>query len=268
MYIEVAAHKGNIAKYPENTMSAYRSAYEVEADMIELDLHMTKDGEIVLIHDNDLARTADVAGRIRDLNLDEVLRADVGVKRGLEFAGTRVPTLREFCEFVASKDDTMQFNFEFKDYLRGGEEFAKRCADKIIATVDDYGLWERSFVNSFDGGLLSYIEEKYDGRFRLHGFYPYSVLGEKKPNKLYCACLWRCKNPDGTPVFEGVVNPKEDFDALIEAGIRPWVGASIKTIEDMARAAELGAELITSNEPEFMIAELKKIGLRTKETRK
>ena len=262
MYIEVAAHRGNILDYPENTMPAYKSAYEIGADMIELDLHMTKDGEIVLIHDGDLARTADVEGKIRELTLEEILRADVGIKRGEQFEGTRVPTLRQFCEFVASESDKMQFNFEFKDYFRDGEEWAKACADKIIETVDSYGLWERSFVNSFDGKLLQYVEEKYDGRFRLHGFYPYSILGDIRPEKLYCACLCKYQNSDGTPAFEGLVNPKKDFDALLAHGVRPWVGASIRTIEDMKRAVELGAELITSNEPAFMIAELEKAGLR------
>lgn len=265
MYIEVAAHRGNVAGYPENTMPAYKSAYELGADMIELDLHMTKDGEIVLIHDGELARTADVSGKISELTLDEVLRADVGIKSGEEFKGTRIPTLRQFCEFAASESSAMQFNFEFKDYFRDGEERAIACADKIIEIVDSYGLWERSFVNSFDGRLLKYVEKKYDGRFRLHGFYPYDILGDTRPDKLYCACLWRYKNPDGTPAFEGLVNPKKDFDALIAQGVRPWVGAFIRTIEDMKLAASFGAELITSNEPAFMIAELKKAGLREKQ---
>lgn len=265
MYIEVAAHRGNVAGYPENTMPAYKSAYELGADMIELDLHMTKDGEIVLIHDGELARTADVSGKISELTLDEVLRADVGIKSDEEFKGTRIPTLRQFCEFAASESSAMQFNFEFKDYFRDGEERAIACADKIIEIVDSYGLWERSFVNSFDGRLLKYVEKKYDGRFRLHGFYPYDILGDTRPDKLYCACLWRYKNPDGTPAFEGLVNPKKDFDALIAQGVRPWVGAFIRTIEDMKLAASFGAELITSNEPAFMIAELKKAGLREKQ---
>ena len=265
MYIEVAAHRGNVAECPENTMVAYESAYEIGADMIELDLHMTKDGEIVLIHDEDLTRTTDVAGRIRDLTLEEIRRADAGVKRGECFRGTRVPTLREFCEFVAVKDDVMQFNFEFKDYFASGEEWAKRSADAAVAMIDAYGLWERGFVNSFDGALLRYVEEKYDGRFRLHGFYPYSILGEVRPKKLYCACLWKYSKPDGTPAFEGVVNPKADFDTLIADGVRPWVGASIRTIEDMQLAASYGAELITSNEPAFMLSELARVGLRVKE---
>ena len=264
MFIEVAAHRGNVVGYPENTIAAYRSAYEIGADMIELDLHMTKDGEIVLIHDADLSRTADVSGKIHELTLDEILRADVGIKKGEEFKGTRVPTLRQFCEFAAAENNTMQFNFEFKDNFGYGEQWAKTCADKIIEMVDNYGLWDRSFVNSFDGKILKYVEEKYDGRFRLHGFYPYGIMGRTRPNKLYCACLWKYKNADGTEGFEGVVNPKTDFDALIAQKVRPWVGASIRSIEDMKLAASYGAELITSNEPEFMIAELEKAGLRKK----
>ena len=117
MYIEVAAHRGNVCDYPENTMPAYRSAYEIGADMIELDLQMTKDGEIVLIHDPDLERTSDVSGKIRELNYDEILRADVGIKRGEAFKGIRVPTLRQFCELAVQENPTMQFNFEFKDYF-------------------------------------------------------------------------------------------------------------------------------------------------------
>ena len=61
------------------------------------------------------------------------------------------------------------------------------------------------------------------------------------------------------------VNSKKDFDASIAQGVRPWVGASVRTIEDMKLAASLGAKLITSNEPAFMIAELEKAGLRVKE---
>ena len=88
MYIEVAAHRGNVAECPENTMPAYKSAYKIGADMIELDLHMTKDGEIVLIHDNDLARTADVSGKIRDLTYDEIMRA---AKLGAELITSNEP---------------------------------------------------------------------------------------------------------------------------------------------------------------------------------
>ena len=264
MYIEVAAHQGNIALCPSNTIAAYSSAYDIGADMIECDIHMTRDGELVMIHDATLDRTTDLQGAVKDLTLDEIKRADAGIKRGREWSGTRIPTLTELCELAVRGDGAMQFNFEFKVGYSFGVEWSRKCADKIIETVDRYGLWERSFVNSFDGALLRYIEDKYDSRFRLHGFYPYGILGKERPKKLYCACLWKSKI-NGVAAFEGTVNPKEDFDALLSDGVRPWVGASVKTLEDMKRAAELGAELITSNEPEYMIRELTLAGLRRKE---
>lgn len=264
MYIEVAAHQGNVCGFPPNTLPAYRSAYEIGADMIECDMHMTRDGEIVMIHDKTLDRTTNLCGAVRDMTLDEIRRADAGIKYGEKWRGTRIPTLRELCELAVSADSKMQFNFEFKVYLRDGEEWAKTCADKIIATVDEYGLWERSFVNSFDGGLLKYVEDKYKGRLRLHGFYPYSVMGEVLPKRLHCACLWKQRYADGSERFKGTVNPCEDFAALKADGVRPWVGASIVNIEDMARAVEYGAQLVTSNFPEKMIRELERIGLREK----
>ena len=79
MCIKVAAHRGNVAEYSENTMSAYKSAYEIGNDMIELDLRMTKDGKIVLIHDSDLAHTART---IRDM-----------VELGAELITSNEPTL-------------------------------------------------------------------------------------------------------------------------------------------------------------------------------
>ena len=129
--IPVAAHRGNSKYFPENTMSAFRSAVALEPDMLEIDLHMTKDGEIVLMHDMDISRTTDLSGRVRDLTLEELKKADAGVKKGEQFKGTRIPTLKEFLDYVSKADDKMQFNFEFKDYFRDGEEFAKTCADKL-----------------------------------------------------------------------------------------------------------------------------------------
>ncbi len=263
MFMQVAAHRGNVAGFPENTMPAYESAYEIGADMIELDLHMTKDGEIVLIHDGLLQRTTNMEGRIRDLTLKEVRQADAGIKTGDRFRGTPIPTLREFLDFVSKADDKMEFNFEFKDYIRDGEDFAKECADRIIEMVDSYGLWDRSFVNSFDGELLCYIEKKYNHRFRLHGFYPFDILGSSCPEKLYCACLFNAHRVNGKLIWEkDPTSPKEDFEAVKAAGIRPWIGAGVRKPEDIIRAADLGAELITTNEPAFVLEALKNAGYR------
>jgi|LSQX01.1.fsa_nt_gb glycerophosphoryl diester phosphodiesterase len=263
MRIEVAAHRGNQALYPENTIPAFRSACEIGVDMIELDLHMTKDGEIVIAHDSDFMRTADYPGKIHEMTLSEIKRIDVGKKRGPEFAGYTVPTLREFLDLMKEIGQQMTFNFEFKDYIHVlGSEFACKSADRAIALIDEYGFWDRSFANSFDGGLLEYIEKKYDGRFRLHGFYPYEIIGNSKA-RLYCVCLLNRHLVDGKWVRStSPVNPVEDFRRVKADGIHPWVGQNVRTETDVLCAVERGAELFTSDEPAALIELLKKHGLR------
>ncbi len=263
MKIEVAAHRGNMALFPENTLPAFRSACEIGVDMIELDLHMTKDGEIIIAHDSDFLRTADNLGKIHEMTLAEIKKIDVGRKRGEEFAGYSVPTLEEFLDLMKQIGQNVAFNFEFKDYIHVlGSGFACKSADRAIGLIDEYGLWDRSVANSFDGRLLEYIEKKYDGRLRLHGFYPYEIGGNTKA-RLYCACLFNQRIVDGKWVRgDSPVNPAEDFDRVKADGIHPWVGAGVRTETDVLLAVERGAELFTSNDPAGLIGILKKHGLR------
>lgn len=175
-----------------------------------------------------------------------------------KFRGTRIPTFREFLE-LTKRDKNMQFNFEFKDYIREkGDEFAKESADRIISLYEEYGITpDRLYINSFEGDLLLYINEKYGGKYRLHGYHPYSILGnnsDKASKILYCACLfYTADNP---------ISPKETYDAVIAEGIHPWVGAGAVTEEQILRGAEYGGELFTSNHPTYVSEVLRKNGYR------
>lgn len=256
--IEVAAHRGNVENAPENTMPAFTDAYGIDVDMIELDLRMTKDHEIVVIHDATVDRTSDGTGIVSDMTLAELKKLDFGVKYSEKFRGTRIPTFREFLK-LTKRDKNMQFNFEFKDYIREkGDEFAKESADRIISLYEEYGITpDRLYINSFEGDLLLYINEKYGGKYRLHGYHPYSILGnnsDKASKILYCACLfYTADNP---------ISPKETYDAVIAEGIHPWVGAGAVTEEQILRGAEYGGELFTSNHPTYVSEVLRKNGYR------
>ena len=94
--VTLAAHRGWRAKYPENTMRGFREALKLDIDAVEMDVHMTKDYHIVVCHDRNLARTTDTEGDICSMTLEEVRRADAGIKFGEEFKGERVPTMEEF----------------------------------------------------------------------------------------------------------------------------------------------------------------------------
>lgn len=266
-YIPVAAHRGNVDGFPENTMPAYRSAYEIGADSIELDLHMTKDGEIVLIHDDTLDRTTDLSGKICNMTLAEIQKADAGIKVDPQFAGTRVPTFREFLELVRTMDAAghtdMTFNFELKDYFHVvGEAWAKESCDKSIAMIEEYGLTDRCYINSFDGKVLGYVQEKWNGRYRLHGYYPYSILGDSYPKEMFCVCVFDDSlDENGNKIPVGA---KAVFDKIKAEGYETWIGAGVRSVEHVRIACERGGDLFTSNEPAKLMAILADLGYRQK----
>lgn len=103
----VVAHRGAAADAPENTTEAYRLAVEAGADAIELDVHLTADGQLAVIHDETLDRTTDLSGAVATLTLDQIRAADAGYQfaapdgsfpfRG---RGLQVPTLLEVLEWL------------------------------------------------------------------------------------------------------------------------------------------------------------------------
>ena len=103
----VVAHRGASAVAPENTMEAYRLAVEMGADAIELDVHLTADGELALVHDETLERTTDLAGAVATMTLKELGAADAGFRfkgpdRSFPFRGKgiTVPTFAEVLEWL------------------------------------------------------------------------------------------------------------------------------------------------------------------------
>ena len=83
--IYVAAHRGWCAKYPENTMEAFRAAVELGVDQIELDVRVTRDGELVIIHDATVDRTTNGTGKVCDKLLAELQALDAGSYMGEAF---------------------------------------------------------------------------------------------------------------------------------------------------------------------------------------
>src|SRR5262249_57618291 len=102
--IGVAAHRGAAGRAPENTRASFQLAWELGADMVELDVRLTADGHPVTLHDATLDRTTDGAGPVAARTLAEIRTLDAGTRFGTAFAGERVPTLREALETIPSPD--------------------------------------------------------------------------------------------------------------------------------------------------------------------
>ena len=90
------SHRGFSGAAPENTLAAFKKAIEVGSDMIELDVHLSKDGEVVVIHDDTLKRTTTGNGRVSDFNLQELRKLDAGFGPVLNFAERRFPPSRRY----------------------------------------------------------------------------------------------------------------------------------------------------------------------------
>lgn len=138
------AHRGFSGKYPENTMLAFRKAVEAGADGIELDVQLTKDGEVVIIHDETIDRTTDGKGYVSDYTYEELSRFDASYiyKGKTEF--NKIPTLREYLEMI--KDTDLVTNIELKT---GVKEYLG-IEDKVWELIKEFKLEERVIISSFN----------------------------------------------------------------------------------------------------------------------
>lgn len=98
--VVLVAHRGLSAGYPENTMAAFNNVISQGVGVIEIDLRGTKDGEIVILHDDTVDRTTNGTGNVGDLTLAEIRALDAGFKTGPQFAGQLVPTFAEVLDLA------------------------------------------------------------------------------------------------------------------------------------------------------------------------
>ncbi|MBQ3049573.1 MAG: hypothetical protein IJC94_06425 [Oscillospiraceae bacterium] len=255
--IYVAAHRGWSEKYPENTMEAYIAAEKLGVDQLEIDVRITKDGELVLIHDAAVDRTTNGTGLVCEKTLAELKELDAGGYKGEEYKNCRIPTFEEFMEYFKDHP-TMTIDIELKEYpTEGWEETAYSVCDRVLKMVDDYGYTDRIVINTFSGKLHEYIFKKYGKKYRQHVYFPHSNLGEYELDPYsygYCCCMFRTE--------EGArVAPKCECDRAKASGVQPWAGASVKDDSGIDECVEKGAVLITCNNPDKILQLLRARGL-------
>lgn len=243
----VAAHRGDCYNYYENTMTAFKRAIQSGADMIETDVHLTKDEALVLIHYDTVDRTTDGKGNVADMTAEELFKLNAGDANNPE----TIPCFEDVIKLVASHN--IMLNIEIKEYYsKENEQRCISCIEKVIEIVEKYNLREKIVLNSFDAWVLEYVYKKYGKKYMLHGFYPYSIMrnvGLNPDDYLYCACIFADQN-------------KAYYDYLIEKDIEPWIGAGVTQKDRLNICAVYGAKLVTTNNPADAICKLKGLGLR------
>ena len=138
------AHRGFSGKYPENTMLAFEKALEAGCEGIELDVHFSKDKEIVIIHDEKIDRTSDQKGYVKDYTYRELCRADFSYKYTEQFGYQKIPTLREYFELVKEKDIITNIELKTGVFEYPGIEEA------VYDMICEYGLKEKVMISSFN----------------------------------------------------------------------------------------------------------------------
>jgi hypothetical protein len=227
-------------------MPAFEASLVAKVDMIETDIHQTADGELIIIHDRSVLRTTGIDRFVTDMTLAEIRQLDAGSWFGEAFAGTKVPTVAEFLEWVSKTE--LLVNWELKDYPEEvGEEIAFGCADKLIDMIRAYGMERRSMVNSFSNRVLEHIYHCVGHEFPIHGQGIYRCRRTKDEavvteEKLFD---WCCLYPE--KVGRNPVEFADNFAYCKAHDILPCV--CIPDREDTyAKALELGCRMFTSND--------------------
>lgn len=139
------AHRGGSLEVPENTLSAFRHAINVGMRMVELDVQMTSDGELVVIHDETVDRTTNGTGPVGSFTLEELQRLDAGLKFDARYTGEKIPTLREVFDLCVPEGVGVVVEIKHPEMYPGLEE-------KVVALIGE--MWLRGAENiwciSFD----------------------------------------------------------------------------------------------------------------------
>ena len=139
----VLAHRGASGHAPENTLEAFRLAMEMGADGFELDVHVSKDGELIVIHDENVKRTTNGEGLIKDMTLAEIKALDAC--KGMEaYRGAKIPTLREVYELIRDTDHIVNVEIKTDDI------FYPQIEEKCLALEAEMGMKGRIVYSSFN----------------------------------------------------------------------------------------------------------------------
>lgn len=235
--IKVWAHRGASGYAPENTLPSFQKAVEMGADGVELDIQLTKDGEIVVTHDEKIDRVADHKGWVKDYTLSELKKMDFAVTNK-DFDFVTIPTLEEVYDLL--KPTGLTVNVEIKT----GIVFYKDIEKKAIELTDRMGMRDRVIYSSFNHYTLKKIKE-IDPSIKTGMLYADGIIDAPKYGKeivgvdamhpalynvQYPGYIEECKKL-GLDINAWTVNEKEYMQMLCKMG----ANAMITNYPDVAR---------------------------------
>lgn len=229
--VMVVAHRGASGYAPENTLAAMKKGIEMKAEMSELDVQETADGEIIVLHDGSLKRTSGVDKNIWETNYADLKGLDVGSWFSEEYKGEPIPTFQEVIDLVKGK---MKINIELK-----ANKHEKMLAERTLKIVEENNFLDQVIFTSF----------KFDEIRKIRALNKNAKVG-----------YIFSKLPKNVDVF------KEDVDLLsakykivdvefIKKAKIAGMEVAVWTVnkpEDMKRMIEIGVDAIITNYPDVL----------------
>lgn len=282
--IDVIAHRGASAYAPENTLASFALAKELNADWFELDCTLTKDNQIVIIHDDDTERTTGKKGKVKSQTLAEIKQLDAGLWKDPKFAGEKLPTLGEALDLAIEKkigvyieiknsDDDGQIILDVLKKAEGHDRLTPKMWSEMIKALKE--------ANSRNYALTcAVIEEvkkrKMKNQIVIQSFSPTvcAVAMHKAPGlRTELLASIDDKNPDRFPMmlrWVQITNPKgfntngESLDkALLDKMHAEGRTVAIWTVDEedaIRKFVEWGVDSIITNKPDVCVRVLKEMG--------
>ena len=237
----VLAHRGVNKRAPQNTLPAFKKAVEFNADGIETDVHLCKDGEIVICHNYTVDATSNGTGSIDEMTFAQLRALDFGSYFSEEFKGVTLPTLSELLEVTKNMN---LINIEIKPPKKDND-----LVKKVVEEVYKFGIEKNSIISCFDPECIRLVKE-IDKNLKTGLLYERGDLGTEIMNfgvAKYCLQL----NADAAHP-EHVLISEDDVKDLHANGIavNPW---TVNREEDIIRFTEWGCDALITDVPDFCL---------------
>ena len=237
----IAAHRGGAALRAENSLGAFRNALALGVDALEFDLHMTRDGDVVVIHDPTLDRTTTLTGPVRDRTLAELRAAKVKTANG-EITDEAVPSFAELLELARSSG--VEILPEIK-VGPGGAPYAG-IEEKVLTLLRTHGMLERATIQAFQPATIARIRTL-EPRARTMSLVRAAIAPE-----LVMEALARARALGATDVG---LNHRLVDEGVVAATRSAKLRLSVWTVNDEAdikRMLALGVDVIMSDRPDLV----------------
>jgi glycerophosphoryl diester phosphodiesterase len=220
---------------PENTLASFERGLELGAEWIELDVHLSRDGAVVVIHDETVDRTTNGSGLVQEHTLAELKELDAGAWFGPAYAGQRILTLDEVLSWARARGTVLDIEIKNAPVYYAGIE------EKVVATLDRHGMTDQAIVISFDHRAVR----------RVHAL----------DSRIVTGVLYACRPVDALSLARDAgadallphwaYVTSSDVRAAHDAGlsVAPWVSSDPKVLRSLIAA---GVDGIGTNHPDVL----------------